>query len=111
EHKNDPVKKCALTLTYAPHFISVVVVVGMLVAFLDPSTGLVNHIIHLFGGESIPFLTSPEWFRHIFVWSGQWQTLGWGTIIYLEAIAGVNGELQVGAKWAVAKRMERAMAM
>src|SRR5699024_592374 len=78
-------------------------------AFLDPSTGLVNHIIHLFGGESIPFLTSPEWFRHIFVWSGQWQTLGWGTIIYLAALAGVNPELHEAAKVDGATRMQRVM--
>lgn len=107
ELRNGPFKKWTQTLTYAPHFISVVVVVGMLVAFLDPNTGLVNHIARLFGMDPIPFLTSPEWFRHIFVWSGQWQSLGWGTIIYLAALAGVNPELHEAAKVDGATRMQR----
>nr|WP_246569949.1 ABC transporter permease subunit [Lentibacillus saliphilus] len=107
ELRNGAFKKWSQTLTYAPHFISVVVVVGMLVAFLDPNTGLVNHVVRLFGMEPIPFLTSPEWFRHIFVWSGQWQSLGWGTIIYLAALAGVNPELHEAAKVDGATRFQR----
>src|SRR5699024_12302738 len=90
--------KWTQTLTYAPHFISVVVVVGMMVAFLDPKTGLVNHVLDLFGKDSVPFLTSPDWFRHNFVWSGQWETLGWNTIIYLADLAGVNPELHMAGK-------------
>src|SRR5690625_7938372 len=74
ELRNGAFIKWSQTLTYAPHFISVVVVVGMLVAFLDPSTGLINHVVRLFGFEPLPFLTSPKWFRHIFVWSGQWRS-------------------------------------
>lgn len=107
ELRNGAFKKWSQTLTYAPHFVSVVVVVGMLIAFLDPVTGLVNHVIVSLGGESVPFLTSPEWFRHIFVWSGQWQTLGWGTIIYLAALAGVNPELHEAAKVDGATRIQR----
>ncbi|WP_217586490.1 ABC transporter permease [Lentibacillus saliphilus] len=102
-------KRWSQTLTYAPHFISVVVVVGMIVAFLDPITGLVNHIIEFFGGTSQNFLTDPNWFRHIFVWSGQWQSLGWGTIIYLAALAGVNPELLEAAKVDGASRLQRIM--
>lgn len=98
ELKNSVFKKWSQTLTYAPHFISVVVVVGMVVAFLDPITGIVNLAIKGLGGEAIPFLTSPEWFRHVYVWSGEWQSLGWGTIIYLAALAGVNPELHEAAK-------------
>ncbi|NBJ68856.1 sugar ABC transporter permease [Roseburia sp. 1XD42-34] len=98
ELKNSAFKKWSQTLTYAPHFISVVVVVGMVVAFLDPITGIVNLAIKGLGGEAIPFLTSPEWFRHVYVWSGEWQSLGWGTIIYLAALAGVNPELHEAAK-------------
>ncbi|WP_077216151.1 ABC transporter permease [Bacillus kwashiorkori] len=107
ELKNGAFKKWTQTLTYAPHFISVVVVVGMLVAFLDPITGLVNHVISALGGETINFLTSPNWFRHIYVWSGQWQSLGWGTIIYLAALAGVNPELHEAAKVDGASRFQR----
>lgn len=107
ELKNGAFKKWSQTLTYAPHFLSVVVVIGMIVAFLDPITGLVNNVIVGLGGESIPFLTSPSWFRHIFVWSGQWQSLGWGTIIYLAALAGVNPELLEAAKVDGASRFQR----
>ncbi|HLR08749.1 MAG TPA: ABC transporter permease subunit [Bacillota bacterium] len=106
ELKNGWFKKWSQTLTYAPHFISVVVVVGMLVAFLDPITGIVNHALNALGFESIPFLTSPEWFRHIFVWSGQWESLGWNTIIYLAALAGVNPELHEAARVDGATRLQ-----
>lgn len=98
EIKDGAYKKWAQTLTYAPHFISVVVVVGMLIAFLDPKSGLVNHIIVAFGGDPVLFMQEAGWFRHIFVWSQQWQHLGWGTIIYLAALAGVNPELHDVAK-------------
>lgn len=107
ELKNGAFKKWTQTLTYAPHFISVVVVVGMLIAFLDPVTGLANHAIRWLGFESIPFLTSPDWFRHIYIWSGQWQTLGWSTIIYLAALAGINPELHEAAKVDGATRLQR----
>lgn len=107
ELRNGWFKKWTQTLTYAPHFISVVVVVGMLVAFLDPKTGLANHLLGFFGLDSVPFLTSPDWFRHVFVWSGQWETLGWSTIIYLAALAGVNPELHEAAKVDGATRIQR----
>src|SRR5699024_4214049 len=100
-------KKWSQTLTYAPHFISVVVVVGRIIAFLGPITGLSNHVIHFFGGSSVDFLTSTCWFRHIYVWSGQWQNLGWGTIIYLAALAGVNPELIEAAKVDGGSRIQR----
>jgi putative aldouronate transport system permease protein len=107
ELKDGIYKKLSQTLTYAPHFISTVVVVGMLVAFLDPVTGLVNNVITAFGGEPISFLTSPEWFRHVYVWSGEWQTLGWGAIIYLAALSGVNPELHEAATIDGASRLQR----
>ena len=107
ELKNGAFKKWAQTLTYAPHFISVVVVVGMIVIFLDPINGLVNQVISLFGGEQIRFLDNPKWFRHVFVWSGVWQSLGWGSIIYLAALAGVNPELHEAAEVDGATRMQR----
>lgn len=107
EVRNGWFKKWSQTLTYAPHFISVVVVVGMIIAFLDPATGIINYIIATLGGEPISFMTSPGWFRHIYVWSGEWQSLGWGTIIYLAALAGVNPELHEAAKVDGASRMQR----
>lgn len=107
ELRNGAFKKWAQTLTYAPHFISVVVVVGMLYAFLDPSTGLVNHLIEALGGESVLFMQSAGWFPHLYVWSGVWQTLGWSSIIYLAALTGVNPELHDAARVDGAGRLQR----
>ncbi|WP_238456185.1 ABC transporter permease [Lederbergia galactosidilytica] len=107
ELRNGAFKKWTQTLTYAPHFISVVVVVGMIIAFLDPTTGIINLLIEKLGGDSVQFLTSPSWFRHIYVWSGEWQGLGWGSIIYLAALAGVNPELLEAAKVDGATRFQR----
>lgn len=107
EVKNATFKKWAQTITYAPHFISTVVMAGMVIAFLDPETGLINSIIKVFGGSPIPFLIMPQWFKHIFVWSGQWQGLGWGAIIYLAALAGVNPDQHDAASVDGASRMRR----
>jgi len=105
EVKNAAFKKWVQTITYAPHFISTVVMTGMIIAFLDPETGLINNVIKALGGNSIPFLIIPHWFKHIFVWSGQWQSLGWGAIIYLAALAGINPELHDAASVDGASRM------
>ncbi len=75
--------------------------------FLDPITGIVNHAIVSLGGSPINFITESSWFRHIFVWSGQWQSLGWGAIIYLAALAGVNPELHEAATVDGASRLQR----
>lgn len=98
ELKNKRFKKTVQTLTYAPHFISTVVLVGMIKIFLDYPDGLFNHAAVALGGKSTPFLTDPAWFRHIYVWSGKWKSLGWGTIVYLAALSGVNPELIEAAK-------------
>ena len=100
-------KRFSQTLTYAPHFVSTVVVVGMLFAFLDPNTGLINHALGLVGLDPIQFMQEPGWFRHLYVWSGVWQSLGWGTIIYLAALAGVNPELHQAAQVDGANRLQR----
>ncbi len=100
-------KKIAQTITYAPHFISVVVFVGMIIAFLNPVTGIVNNIIQFLGFEPISFMTEPSWFKTIFVFSNEWQNLGWGAIIYLAALAGVDTELHEAAKVDGASRLQR----
>lgn len=105
EVKNHLFKRFAQTLTYAPHFVSLVVVVGMLFAFLDPRIGLINHVIGVVGLEPIQFMQDPGWFRHLYVWSGVWQSLGWGTIIYLAALSGVNPELHQAAQVDGANRL------
>ena len=107
ELRDGPFKKAAQTITYAPHFISTVVLVGMIIAFLDPDTGIVNNFIKFLGFEPVNFMTNPRWFKSIYVWSGQWQNLGWGAIIYLAALAGVDPQLHEAAKIDGATRLQR----
>jgi putative aldouronate transport system permease protein len=96
--RNKKFKKVVQTVTYAPHFISVVVLVGMVSIFLSPRNGLINNIIRIFGGQPIFFMGEPGMFKSLFVLSGIWQNAGWGTIIYLAALAGVSPELYEAAK-------------
>ncbi|MDF2663874.1 MAG: sugar transporter permease, partial [Paenibacillus sp.] len=95
------------TVTYAPHFLSTVVVVGMLMMFLSPSSGLVNMVIRAFGGEPVFFMTEPAWFKTIYVFSGVWQQMGWSSIIYLAALAGIDPQLHEAAKVDGASRLQR----
>lgn len=88
--KNSKFKKIVQTTTYAPNFISVVVVVGLILQLLSTKTGIVNKLITLLGGDEIQFMAIPEIFSSIYVWSGIWQHAGWGSIIYLAALAGVD---------------------
>lgn len=95
------------TVVYAPHFISVMVLAGMLHIFLSPYGGLVNLIINMFGGESIYFLGDAKWFRTVYIVSGIWQDTGWGTIIYLATLSGVNVELYEAATVDGANKLQR----
>lgn len=90
-------KKIVQMVSYAPYFISTVVICGMLNIFMAPDTGVFNHILNFFGLESVNFLAKPEWFKSIYVWSGVWQGMGWSSIIYISALAGVNYELHEAA--------------
>lgn len=83
-------KTLAQTISYAPHFISVVVVVGMILFFLSPTNGVINALIEKFGGEPKNFLADPGSFWHIFVWSGVWQGIGWSSLIYTAAMSGIS---------------------
>lgn len=100
-------KRFVQTITYAPHFISTVVVVGILTLLLSPKTGVVNSILGLFGFEPIFFMGSPEWFKTIFVFSGIWQSVGWGTIIFLAALTAVNPDLHEAATVDGATKLQR----
>lgn len=86
-------KRIIQTVSYLPHFISTVVVVGMVAMFLSPSTGLINDLLNMFGIDSIAFLQSPAWFRTVYVGSEVWQDVGWGSIIYLAALTTVDPAL------------------
>lgn len=100
-------KKSVQTVTYAPHFISMVVMAGIIITFLSPSTGIINHMIQWFGFEPINFLTDPKWFKTMYVLSGVWQGTGWGTIIYLAALSGVDPQLHEAAIVDGASRWQR----
>ncbi|KIL42325.1 sugar ABC transporter ATPase [Gordoniibacillus kamchatkensis] len=91
-------KSLIQTLTYMPHFLSWVIIYGILLALLSQSSGLVNHWITEAGGKAIPFLTSTDYFRSLLVGSEVWQNLGWGAIIYLAAMAGIDPTLYEAAK-------------
>jgi len=107
EVRRGPFRRFAQTVTYAPHFVSVVVLVGLLLNFLHPVTGIVNRVIQALGGQPVAFMTDPAWFRPVFVLSGEWQNLGWGAIVYLAALAAVDPQLHEAAVMDGANRAQR----
>lgn len=104
--KNKKLQKTIQTIFYAPHFISLVVLVGMLYLFFG-SNGLINNIVEKFGGETYPYFLKPEAFQPLFIFSGNWQDFGWSAIIYLAALAGVDPALHEAAKIDGASRFKR----
>lgn len=90
-------KRVVQTISYLPHFISIVVVVGMLVDFVARD-GLINNILGMFGIEPISFLQEPGWFRTLYISSGVWQGIGWGSIIYLAAMSTIDPSLYDAAR-------------
>ncbi|RLQ94371.1 sugar ABC transporter permease [Falsibacillus albus] len=98
------VKKAIQTLTYLPHFISIVVVAGIITNFLAPTHGLVNLIIEKFGGTKTYFLTEAKYFRTIFIGMNIWKDIGFNAIIYIAAIVGINPQLYEAAKMDGANR-------
>ncbi len=96
EVRNQKFKRLTQTITYLPHFISMIVVAGMITNFCM-TTGVINDIIAFFGGEATPLLQNPKYYRTIYVVSSIWQQVGWGSIIYLSALAGVDSQLYEAA--------------
>ena len=94
---NERFKKTVQMVTYAPYFISTVVMVGIIMEFLSPRTGIINIFLRLLGFESINFMAVPEYFKSIYVWSGVWQGTGYGAIIYLASLASVDTTLHEAA--------------
>jgi len=107
EIRNSKVKRLVQTVSYAPHFISTVVMCGMVILFLSPSHGIINQMIVFLGGEKISFMQEPHMFKWIYNLSGVWQNAGWGTIIYLSALAGVDKALLEAAEMDGASRFQR----
>lgn len=97
EIKRDRFKKSVQTITYMPHFLSVVVVSSMILTFFA-TNGPINSIISMLGGNKVTFMTEPKYFYRIYVISDIWQQLGWGSIIYIAAISGIDQELYDAAQ-------------
>ena len=103
---NVKLKKVVQMVTYAPHFISTVVYCGMILIFLS-SDGVINQLLKLIGIDSVSFLTNPSNFRHIYVWSGVLQNIGWGSIMYISVLTSVDPTLHEAATVDGATRFQR----
>lgn len=101
------VKKVIQTTLYAPYFISTVVIVGIINVFFNTSTGFINIILAALGGETIPFLIEPKWFKHMYALSGLWQTAGWNSIIYIAALTSIDPSLHEAAQIDGANQFQR----
>lgn len=95
------------TVAYLPHFLSWVIMLGVLLTILSPGDGLINAVIKSFGGKPISFLTSPDWFRLVVVGSDIWKETGWATILYLAALMGIDPTLYEAAQVDGASRIQR----
>ncbi len=100
-------KRFVQTVSYAPYFISVVVLVGIISLFTQPSSGLINQIIVALGGKSINFQAEKSWFLPLYIISGIWQGTGWGTIIYLAGLSSVDRELYEAADMDGASKLRK----
>lgn len=102
-----PLARLVQTISYLPHFLSWVIMFGILLGILSPGDGLINEIIKSAGGTPIPFLTSPQWFRIVVIVSDIWKETGWSTIIYLAALMAIDPTLFEAAAVDGASRMQR----
>ena len=97
ELRSNVFKRVAQSISYLPHFMSIVIVAGVVLQ-LTSLNGTVNQVITAVGGDAIPFMQLPEWFRTIYVTSEVWQTVGWGTILYLAALTTIDPQLYEAAR-------------
>lgn len=108
EIKNPRFKRIIQTISYMPHFISTVIVCGMITMFVSEK-GIITYILTLFGGEKVSMLTNPDYFVPIYVLSGIWQGLGWGAIVYLSALSGIDPQLYEAARIDGANRWKQTL--
>ncbi|NQX60866.1 ABC transporter permease [Paenibacillus qinlingensis] len=108
EIRHSVFKRVVQSISYLPHFISIVVVAGMMIDFLSRN-GLINQILGSFGIESIDFLQKEGWFRFLFVSSGIWQGIGWGSIVYLAAMSTIDPTLYEAARMDGANRWKQTL--
>ena len=99
-------KGFAQTAIYIPHFISTVVLAGMIYLFFSPTNGIVNHLITAAGGKSVYFIMEPGWFRPLFIGSEIWQNAGWNTILYIATLTSIDPQLYEAATIDGATRWE-----
>jgi putative aldouronate transport system permease protein len=99
--------KVIQTVTYAPNFISVVVMCSMIILFLSPRVGMVNKFLEMFGITPINFMGERTMWRHIYVWTGVWQGMGWSSVVYFAALSGVNPEYHEAAIVDGATKLQR----
>ncbi|XOJ01712.1 ABC transporter permease [Paenibacillus polymyxa] len=111
EIRSGAFKRVAQSLTYLPHFFSWVILSGILITLLSPSSGVVNYLLQLVGLESFYFLGDPNHFRSTLVISAIWKEVGWGTIIYLAALAGVQPEMYEAAVMDGASRWRQTLSI
>ena len=107
ELKSEKVKRTIQTVSYAPHFISTVVMCGMTILFLSPTSGIVNKFITVLGGEPIAFMSEPHLFKWVYVFTDMWAGTGWNAIIYFSALAAVDKSLLEAAEIDGASRLQR----
>ena len=110
--RNGRFKNITQMIVYVPHFISVVVLVGMVNQFFNPFVGLYGNIYKaIFGAVAPDLLSSPSSFLHMYVWSGVWQNMGWDSIIYLAALSSVSPDLHEAAQMDGASRLRRVISI
>jgi len=107
EIRSNAFKKTVQMVTYAPHFISTVVMVGMLFQVFSYQYGMVNNLLDALGLERKLFMSEPQYFRHMYVWSGVWQGMGYNSIIYISALSAIDPSLYEAAKVDGANRLQR----
>lgn len=105
--RSNRLKKVTQMVSYAPHFISTVVICSMISIFTTKDTDLFNILRGLVGLEPVSFLSKPEWFKSIYVWSGVWQSTGWSAIIYISALSGVDYQMHEAAIIDGASKLQR----
>ncbi len=107
EAKNKSIRKTVQMVTYAPYFISTVIMVTLILQWTDLRTGILNQVLAVFGFQAQDFMGKPEYFRSIFVWTGVWQFTGFNSIIYLAALSSVDQELYEAATVDGASKMQK----
>lgn len=107
ELSNMRFKKVVQSISYLPHFVSTVIIVGMLFRLFSVDGGLINSILKILGRDTINFTVLPQWFRPLYILSHLWQSVGWSSILYLAALTGINPELYEAAYVEGANRFRR----